>query len=55
MGVCYHRGPAFVEHGGTLFFRAFEVKGHIKKYVKMRCLHMGPVGEPGWDSLAGTF
>jgi hypothetical protein len=24
MGVCFHRGPAFGEHGETLFPRAFE-------------------------------
>jgi len=24
MGVCFHRGPAFGEHGGTLFSGAFE-------------------------------
>jgi hypothetical protein len=24
MGVSFHRGPAFGEHGGTLFPRAFE-------------------------------
>jgi len=24
MGICFHRGPAFGEHGGTLCSRAFE-------------------------------
>jgi hypothetical protein len=23
MGICFHRGPAFGEHGGALFHRAF--------------------------------
>jgi len=30
-------------------------KRYIKRDVKMPCKHRGPVGEPGGDSLAGTF
>jgi hypothetical protein len=26
MGVCFHSGPAFREHGGAQFLRAFERK-----------------------------
>jgi len=26
MGACFHRVPAFGEHGGTLFPRAFEIR-----------------------------
>jgi len=33
MGVCFHRGPAFREHGGTLFLRVFEIKRYIKRCV----------------------
>jgi hypothetical protein len=36
MGVCFHRGLVFGEHGGTLC-RAFEIKRCIKRYVKMPC------------------
>jgi hypothetical protein len=32
MGVCFHRGPAFGEHGGTLFSRAFERKGNFSLF-----------------------
>jgi hypothetical protein len=37
MGICFHRDPAFGEHGGTLFHRAFDIKKYIKRYVKMPC------------------
>jgi len=42
------------------FPRVFEIKGYIKRYVKMPCkwgisLHRGPVEEPRGDSLARTF
>jgi hypothetical protein len=45
---------------GLYFFRAFEIKRYIKRYVKMPCkwvslsLHRGPVGEPGGKLLART-
>jgi len=40
---------------GRSFLRAFEIKRHIKRYVKMPSkrvslsVHRGPVGEPGGD------
>jgi hypothetical protein len=44
---------------GRSFLRALEIKRYIKRNVKMPCkwvsLHKGPVGEPGGDSIAGTF
>ena len=30
MGICFHRGPAFGENGGTLFPRAF---GRREKFL----------------------
>ena len=54
-------GPAFGEHGGTLFFfRAFEIKRYIKRYVKMPCkwvsLSIGaPLGNLEGDRLPRLF
>jgi hypothetical protein len=52
--------PAFGEHGGTLFLRAFEIKRYIKRYVKMPCkwvsLSVGALlGELEWIHLLGHF
>ena len=60
MGVCFHRGPAFGEHGGTLFFRAFEINKYIKRHVKMPCkrvsLSIGaPLGNLEGIRLPGLF
>jgi hypothetical protein len=35
--ICFHRGPTFGEHGGTLFFMAFEINRYIERYVKLPC------------------
>ena len=43
---------------GHSFLRAFEIKIYIKRDVKCPVsgyLHSGPVGEPGRNSLSGTF
>ena len=45
---------------GRSLLRAFLIKRYIKRDVKCPVsgylsLHRGPVGEPGGDSLAGTF
>ena len=42
------------------FFRAFEKKRYSKRYIKMPCKWVSvsigaALGEPGGDSLAGTF
>ena len=51
MGICFHSGYSFL--------RAFQIKRYMKRDVKMPCrqvaLHRGPAGEPGKDSLVGTF
>jgi hypothetical protein len=45
---------------GRSFLSAFEIKRCIKRYVKMPCKWVSlsiraPFGEPGGNSLAGTF
>jgi hypothetical protein len=44
---------------GRSFHKTFEIKRYIKRYVQMSykqvSLSRGAVGEPGGDSLAGTF
>ena len=60
MDVCFHRDPAFGERGGRSFLRGFKIKKYIKLYVKMPCKRVslnlgGHFGEPGGDSLDGTF
>jgi hypothetical protein len=63
MGVCFHRGPTFGEHGGTLPSQGLQEKEKIslfreifyevfERYVKKAMLmgsslHRGCVGEPG--------
>ena len=39
---------------GYSSLKASEIKRYIIRYVG-RYLHRGPVGEPGGDSLAGSF
>jgi hypothetical protein len=45
---------------GRSFLRAFEIKRYIKRCIKMPCKWVSvsigaALGEPGGDSLAGTF
>jgi hypothetical protein len=63
MGVCFHRGPTFGEHGGTLPFQGLREKGNISLFSEILCeefekyvnkalltgssLHRVRVGEPG--------
>ena len=59
MGVCSHRGPALGEHGRS-FLRAFEIKKHIKRYVKMSCKRVSlsieaPLGNLEGIRLQGLF
>jgi hypothetical protein len=54
------RAPFLGNMEGRSFLGAFEIRRYIKRYVKMPCkwvsLSVGALlGEPGGDSLAGTF
>ena len=62
MGVCFHRGPAFGEHGGELYLRP----SYLEEFYEVSqrdadvlltgiSLHRDPLGEPGVDSFAGIF
>jgi hypothetical protein len=55
-GSCFYRGPAFGEHGGSLF----EIKRYINRYVTMLCkrasLCIGaPLGNMEGIRLPGRF
>jgi len=68
---CFHRGPTFGEHVGTLLSQGLRGKGKIslvreifyeefERYVKKALLmgsslHRARVGEPGRGSYTGTF
>ena len=70
MGVCFHRGPAFEEHGGTPIFLGLWREGNFfilgnfykkfERYVKKtrqkgNSLNRSPVEEPGVGSFTRNF
>jgi len=56
MGNCFHRGPAFGEHGGALLLRAFLSRGNFmrffERYANALLMGTSPQG-PCWGTWRG--